>query len=249
VADPEGAQEEVIPLVLSCAATMVRQTIPVDRTGGLDTEKVVRRLASCTEENRTQFRAGFAAFAARHGLSDWEGWFSPYDDDTYALVLQSLAKSDIALDLGAGDLRLALQMAERAWKVYAVEVNPLLVGAALSRIGFDLPCNLHVICANALDIAIPPGVTVAVLLMRHCQHFGEYFDRLQAAGCQRLITNARWRSGVEVIDLTCPRVPFDQVQEGWYACRCGAVGYVGRGGCSTVLPVEVSDCPACQKLG
>lgn len=248
MADPEGAQEEVIPLVLSCAATMVRQTIPVDRTGGLDTEKVVRRLASCTEENRAQFRAGFAAFARSHRLSDWEGWFSPYDD-TYALVLQSLAKSDMALDLGAGDLRLALQMAERAWKVYAVEVNPLLVGAALSRIGFELPCNLHVICANALDIAIPPGVTVAVLLMRHCQHFGEYFDRLQAAGCQRLITNARWRSGVEVIDLTCPRVPFDQVQEGWYACRCGAVSYVGRGGCSTVLPVEVSDCPACQNLG
>jgi len=210
-------------------------------------KEVIRRLAARTEENRAQFRGGFAAFAARHDLSDWEGWFSPYDD-IHALVLQNIEKCDIVLDLGAGDLRLALRLAERARRVYAVEVSPVVLGAALSEIGFDLPRNLHVICANALDVAIPPGVTVAVLLMRHCQHFGEYFGRLQAAGCQRLITNARWKSGVEVIDLTRPRVPFEQVQEGWYACQCGAVGYVGQGERSESPPIEVSGCPACQKL-
>jgi SAM-dependent methyltransferase len=212
-------------------------------------EEVVHRLVACTEVNRVQFREGFVAFAARHGLSDWEGWFSSYDDETYSLVLQNVEKCDIVLDFGAGDLRLALRMAERARQVYAVEVNPVMLGAALSEIGFDLPRNLHVICANALDIAIPPGVTVAVLLMRHCRHFGEYFDRLRAAGCQRLITNARWKSGVEVIDFTHPRVPFERVEEGWYACRCGAVGYVGQGERSQAPPVEVSDCPACQRGG
>ena len=213
----------------------------------LGVEEVIRRLAACTEVNRVQFREDFAAFAARHGLSDWEGWFSPYDDETYSLVLQNIEPYDVVLDWGAGDLRLALRMAERARQVFAVEINPVALGAALGIIGFDMPRNLQVICANALEVAVPPGVTVAVLLMRHCQHFGEYFDRLQAAGCQRLITNVRWKSGVEVIDLTCPRQPFEQVREGWYACRCGAVGYVGQGECSQSMPLEVSDCPACQK--
>ena len=211
-----------------------------------DVEGVIRRLAACTEENRVQFRVGFADFATRHGLSDWEGWFSPYDDETYSLVLQNVSPDDVVLDLGAGDLRLALLMAGRARRVYAVEVNPVVVGAALGIIGFDLPRNLHVICANALDVAIPPEVTVAVLLMRHCQHFGEYFDRLQAVGCRRLITNARWKSGVEVIDLTKPRLLFEEVQEGWYACRCGAVGYVGQGESVESQAVEVDDCPACH---
>jgi hypothetical protein len=102
-----------------------------------------------------------------------------------------------------------------------------------------------VVCANALDFPIPPGITVAVLLMRHCRHFGQYFDRLQAAGCQRLLTNARWESGVEVVDLEAPRLPFEQVHEGWYACRCGAVGYVGSGTRADAPPVEVAACPAC----
>ena len=209
-------------------------------------EEVIRRLAACTEEKRVQFREDFAAFAARHDLSDWEGWFHPYDDETYGLVLQHIQESDTVLDIGAGDLRLALQMAGRARRVYAMEVNPLLVGAALGETGLDLPRNLHVICANALDVTIPPDVTVAVLLMRHCQHFAVYSDRLQAVGCQRLITNVRWKSGLEVVDLAAPRVPFDQVQEGWYACRCGEVGYVGQGDRSEAPAVEVSDCPFCR---
>lgn len=210
-------------------------------------EEVIRRLSAGTEGNRVQFREGFATFAARHGLSDWEGWFSPYDDDTYASVLQNIEKCDIVLDLGAGDLRLALQVAQRTRRVYAVEINPVVLGAALSEVGFDLPRNLQVICANALDIAMPPDVTVAVLLMRHSQHFAQYFDRLQEAGCRRLVTNARWKSGVEVIDLAAPRVSFGQVSEGWYACRCGAVGYVGCGERSQTSPVEVGNCPACRK--
>lgn len=208
-------------------------------------QEVVRRLAARTEENRAQSLGDVVGFATRHDLVDWEGRFSPYDADTYALVLETIQDYDIVLDIGAGDLRLALQMAARARRVYAVEVNPLLVGAALGEIGLDLPRNLHVICANALDVPVPPHVTVAVLLMRHCQHFAAYFDRLQAVGCQRLITNGRWKSGLEVIDLAAVRVPFPQVEEGWFACKCGAVGYVGRGHRPEGFAVEVLDCPSC----
>ena len=219
-------------------------------------DSVISRLEADVEGKRTQFQEGFDAFAARHGLTDWEGWFSPYDEETYDLVLQSIGPDDVVIEIGAGDLRLALRLAQRARRVYAVEVNPLLVGAALQAVGFDLPRNLLVVCANALDIAFPADITVAVLLMRHCQHFGRYVDKLRAAGCQRLLTNARWKSGVESIDLTRHGGPFGEVSGGWYACRCGAVGYVGpstalrtgQGEQSDASPVEVTDCPTCRPV-
>jgi SAM-dependent methyltransferase len=220
--------------------------------------ELLHRLEADTEARRCQFREGFAAFTRLHNLTDWEGWFSPYDEGTYGMVLNHIAPDDVVLEIGAGDLRLALRIAERARRVYAVEVNPLVVGPALEIVGLRLPRNLQVVCANALDVPIPPGITVAVLLMRHCQHFGQYFDRLQAAGCRRLLTNARWKSGVEVVDLTAPRLPFEQDHEGWYACRCGAVGYVGTPsrklgafGKAEVEapPIEVATCPACEPVG
>lgn len=207
---------------------------------------IARRLDRDTERKRIQFRKGFKAFAARHELTDWEGWYSPYDEETYLQVLQKVAREDIVLDIGAGDLRLALRIAEQAQRVYAVEVNPLIVGAALRTIGFHLPANLQVVCANALYFPIPAGITVGVLLMRHCQHFEQYFDRLCAAGCRRLLTNARWKDGVEEIDLAMPRLPFEQVCDRWYACRCGATGYVGSGADAEAPPVEVALCPACS---
>jgi SAM-dependent methyltransferase len=211
-------------------------------------EATIRRLKEQTEARRSQFRDDFPRFADRHGLGDWEGWFSPYSDAVYNAVLSHIAPEDVVLDIGAGDLRLALQAAERTQKVYAVEVNPLLVAQALAIIGLDLPRNLHVICSNALDLQIPMDVTVAVLLMRHCQHFAAYFDRLQAAGCRRLLTNARWRSGVELIDLTVRALAFENLREGWYACRCGVTGYVGTGARPEAEPVEVIGCPACSTV-
>jgi hypothetical protein len=208
-------------------------------------EDLLSRLAASTEAKRVQFGEGFDAFAKEHELLDWEGWFHPYDDETYQAVLRNISAEDIVLEIGAGDLRLALQLAQRAQRVYAVEVHSRLLGWAMRDIGRQLPRNLHVLNANALEVEVPPHVTVATLLMRHCAHFGVYFDRLQAAGCQRLITNARWKSGVEVIDLTAERAPFAQVSEGWYACCCGAVGYVGQGERPEAVAVEVSQCPTC----
>ncbi|MGD8997468.1 MAG: rRNA adenine N-6-methyltransferase family protein [Anaerolineae bacterium] len=209
-------------------------------------ETTIRRLKEQTEARRSQFRDDLPHFADQHGLEDWEGWFSPYSDEVYAAALSHIAPQDVVLDIGAGDLRLALRIAERAKRVYAVEVNPLVVAQALEIIGLHLPRNLHVICSNALDVAIPTDVTVAVLLMRHCRHFATYLDRLQAAGCQRLLTNARWGSDVEAIDLTVPGLAFEDLCEGWYACRCGATGYVGTGTRPDSDPVEVVGCPACS---
>lgn len=208
-------------------------------------KNILTRLESRTEVHRIQFREGFSAFARLHGLEDWEGWFSPYDEEIYRTVLAWVGEDDVVLEIGAGDLRLSLQLAEKVRLVYAVEVNPLLLASSLEEIGFELPRNLFVICANALDFPVPPEITVAVLLMRHCRHFGVYFARLQKAGCRRLITNARWKSGVEQIDLTAPRLPLSCLKEGWYACACGAVGYVGEGDLVDAPPVEVIDCPHC----
>ncbi|GFP25342.1 hypothetical protein HKBW3S25_00814, partial [Candidatus Hakubella thermalkaliphila] len=72
----------------------------------------------------------------------------------------------------------------------------------------------------------PTDVSVAVLLMRHCQHLREYIAKLKEVGCRRLITNARWKSQVEVISLTESWRAFSQVRGGWYACLCGQVGFV-----------------------
>ncbi len=208
-------------------------------------KSALARLKAHTEAHRIQFREDFAPFARLHGLEDWEGWFSPYDEEVYSRVLAWVGDEDVVLEIGAGDLRLSLRLAERTRRVYAVEVNPVLVALALEDVAFELPRNLFVICANALDFPVPPEVTVAVLLMRHCRHFGMYFTRLREAGCRWLITNARWKTSVERIDLQAPRLPFSNLKEGWYACSCGAVGYVGQGDNPDSPPVEVSGCPSC----
>ncbi len=209
---------------------------------------LLQRLMDHDKAHRQQFQTELEGFAVRHGLSDWESWYSSYDEETYQTVVDTARADDVVIDLGAGDLRLALRLSARVRRVYAIEVNPLLVAHSLGELGWDLPRNLHVLCANALDVTIPCDVTLGVLLMRHCQHFGTYGDRLVKAGCQRLATNARWKSGVEVIELTHTPSAFEKVREGWYACRCGCVGYVGQGSRADQPPYEVRDCPACRHV-
>lgn len=110
--------------------------------------------------------------------------------------------------------------------------------------------RLIAVCTDARTEPVPPGVTVAVLLMRHCTHYALYVEKLRAAGCRRLITNARWGMGVEVIDLG-PGPPFDSVGAGWYACRlCGATGWAGEDPAAateaTLTSVtDVEGCPVC----
>ena len=158
----------------------------------------------------------------------------------------------MVLEIGAGDLRLARRLAEIARQVYAIEINRALVASSTAQAGHQLN-NLHLICADAYQYPFPSGVTLAVLLMRHCRQFAVIADKLAATGCRRLATNARWGLEVELIDLLAPRLKFSAVSMGWYACWCGATGFV-PGPAEQLTPrreaavKEVIDCPACLEI-
>ena len=177
-------------------------------------------------------------------MSDWEGMWAAYDEDTYAAALSFVPPESVVLDIGAGDLRFARRLAARSRWVYAVERRPELLGGGA-------PDNMQVVCADARDWPFPSGLDVAVLLMRHCAHFDLYRRKLVAVGCRRLITNARWGMGVEYIDLATPPRPYEALAVGWYACRCGLTGFCAgppEALTSTALEtvVEVDDCPECH---
>jgi SAM-dependent methyltransferase len=178
--------------------------------------------------------------------AQWERLWAPYDESTYQAVLDAIGPDDVVLDIGAGDLRLATRMAARARRVYAIEIDPERIPSERAR-----PGNLHVVCADAYDWPFPAGLTVAVLLMRHCLRVGFLIEKLTAVGCHRLITNARWGLGPEELDLWAPREPYSALKMGWYACLCGATGFV-PGLPQALTPVleaklhEVHSCPKCN---
>jgi hypothetical protein len=177
-------------------------------------------------------------------LDDWEACWAPYDEPAYQTVLSYIRPDDIVLDIGAGDLRLARRIALSAQRVFAIEMQP----GPLAKQA-PLPDNLIVLCADARFIPWPIGITLGLLLMRHCSHVGLYVARLRAAGCQRLITNARWRLDVELMDLGL-RTPWANVNFGWYACTCGQTGFVPGPPEQLTLTqmefiTEVEQCPAC----
>ena len=186
-------------------------------------------------------------------LSDaaWEAMYAPYDQATYQSVLDQLGPADVIMDIGAGDLRLARQMAQIVQRVYAAEINAGVLEQAY-RAADPLPDNLISICADARTLVFPSDVTTGVLLMRHCTCLRLYTAKLQQAGAVRLITNARWHMDVEVVDLRAPRRSFAEVGMGWYACSCGRTGFKEG-------PVEhwsfemdsviheVSSCPECMQ--
>lgn len=176
-------------------------------------------------------------------LLSWEEQWSPYDKSTYEAALTFIEADDVVLDIGAGDLRFARWVAEKAKRVYAIEQNRLLLPQ-------DVPENVNVMEQDARIMSFPTDITVAALLMRHCTHFQLYAEKLKAVGCRRLITNARWRMGVECVELMGERLAFTAVSIGWYACWCGATGFVPGSPEklnalieSTIL--EVSSCPQC----
>jgi hypothetical protein len=184
-------------------------------------------------------------------LNEWEFCWAPYDLPTYQLVLNQLLSNDIILEIGAGDLRLARQMAVLTRKVYAIEINSSVLTEGLASFA-PLPGNLIPICADARAFDYPLGITTGVLLMRHCTHFQLYAEKLRDCGCRRLISNARWGMNVEVVDLQAARIPFTKVNFGWYACWCGAVGF--KPGAPEQISLEtqaviheVLDCPNCKQ--
>jgi len=184
-------------------------------------------------------------------LSDaaWEATYAPYDQPTYQAVLELLKPEDVVLDIGAGDLQFSRQMARIANKVYAVEINNLVLQQGLASRDL-LPDNLIPICADARAFAFPSDITVGVLLMRHCTHFRLYGEKLSVARARRLITNARWHMSVEAVDLQVERISFRDAGMGWYACWCGTTGF--KTGPAEQwsneldsVTHEVADCPRC----
>jgi len=105
-------------------------------------------------------------FYKTRGLRGWEMFFVP-EKWFYSEVLKHLSSSDVVFDVGAGDLRFDLIMSRYVRKVYAVEVNPIILAKALKIVGYRLPRNIIVICANALDIPLPEDVTAITILMQH----------------------------------------------------------------------------------
>jgi hypothetical protein len=176
---------------------------------------------------------------------NWERRWAAYDEPTYRAVLAWVRPEDVVLDIGAGDLRLARRMAAQARRVVAIELNPALLAGGEPR-----PANLEVVCGDAYRLPFPAGITTGVLLMRHCRRFDRLAGKLAASGCRWLITNARWGLGVERLDLRAPCRPFRSLRLGWYACQCGATGFVPGPPEWLTAEVEaqiheVTDCPAC----
>ncbi len=191
---------------------------------------------------------------ASNMIQDWEASFAPYDEATYQFVVERVTPQDVVLDIGAGDLRLARRLADVAQKVYAVERNTALLSPPDRSTQSD---RLIVIDDDAARWPFPAEVTVAVLLMRHCtsEHFAKYVKRLTAStACTRLITNARWKMGVEEMQLRSARsVQYHPDRAGWYACRCGAIGFTPGDPdliTSAMLDevIEVEHCPRCQAI-
>lgn len=182
---------------------------------------------------------------------NWEFHWAPYDAPTYQLILEQLSPADVILEIGAGDLRLARQMANIVQTVYALEINRLVLEEGLDSFS-PLPANLIPICADAQTFDFPRGVTSGILLMRHCTHFRLYAEKLRDVGCRKLITNARWGMNVEVINLLATRKSYLDFEFGWYACWCGSVGFK-PGPPENITPTteaiihEIVDCPNCKR--
>jgi len=179
----------------------------------------------------------------------WEALWAPYDEPTYQLVLDYVRPDDVVLDIGAGDLRLTRQVAAVARRVYAIERDPAVLAKADRG---TWPANLIVSCVDALATLFPTDVTAAILLMRHCtrEHFAQIVQRLiTETKCQRLLTNARWKMSVEEMLLRSGRF-YDPDRTGWYACRCGAVGFTPGDPQRITARLlndvnEVANCPSC----
>ena len=191
---------------------------------------------------------GAAVITGFRNDRDWEMMWAPYDDPTYQMVLDEILVDDIVLEIGAGDLRLSRLLAKISQLVYAVEIQPHI----LENQTQPLPKNLIVINGNALIIPYPEQISAGVLLMRHCTHFQLYAERLKKMGCERLVTNARWRLGVEVVHLQSERTPYSLVEMGWYACWCGSTGFIPGETDKYTLEMdskvnEVIGCPLCNE--
>lgn len=187
---------------------------------------------------------------------DWEVLWAPYDEPTYRAVLEQIRPNDVVLEIGGGDFRLARRIANQCRLVYAIELNRRLISlvspapADHNQQTSERNSRLRIIWADATTYQFPQGITVGVLLMRHCRQFYTFAGKLAAVGCRRLVTNARWGLSVEVVDLQKTRPAYSAVPMGWFACWCGATGFKSGPPENVTARLEetvheVGDCPAC----
>ena len=104
-----------------------------------------------------------AFFADRGGYMTSVMWI-PHTDQ-YEDALAIVRDKDIVVDMGCGDLRFSLMLANRCRKVYAIDFNQWVLRKSLAVIGWSLPRNLVVICADWRDFPIPIDATKIICLV------------------------------------------------------------------------------------
>jgi len=132
-------------------------------------KKLRANYSKSIEKDPSKEISKYRIWSDREGLLGWEG-FSVPEENHYEKVLSSVKSDEVIFDVGAGDLRLDLMLCEKVKRVYAVEVNPVILASALKTIAFDIPKNLIVIRANAFDLTLPEDVTTILCLMIHRKH-------------------------------------------------------------------------------
>lgn len=109
------------------------------------------------------------AFMEERGVLGEEYWFCP-EEFYYSKVMKLVNENDIIFDIGAGDLRFDLKLSQKVKKVYAIEINPLIIAEPLKIIGLSLPKNLVVIIGNGFEMPIPNDTTTILSLMIKRKH-------------------------------------------------------------------------------
>ena len=148
--------DDLDPVVVVCVALGAIQRLE---------KSFSRSLKEPTPEGFKKFRE----FNDREGMIDWECFFVP-EENFYLEALDKVSEDDVIFDVGAGDLRFDLLLSPIVKKVYAVEINPEILGKALKIIGFDIPKNLIAIRGNAFEFDLPRDVTKVICLMIHRKH-------------------------------------------------------------------------------
>ena len=106
-----------------------------------------------------------------------------------------LTADSVYLEVGPGDCHLALTIAQRVSRVYAVDVSELIAGNG------ELPANFKLIISDGVSIDVPPGtvrVAYSNQLMEHLhpddalEQLGEIYRALGPGGVYVCITPHRY---------------------------------------------------------